>query len=70
MGTSQCCSGTGELDETRFFEYDFGEDNHEPLINHLDNIESSDEACRIFLYDCQQKLKLSSRLYKDPSLSS
>lgn len=37
---------------------------------HTDSIETNDDACKFFLFDCEKRLKLSSRLYKDPSISS
>jgi hypothetical protein len=60
---------TGELPENNF-DFVFDEDKYETRINHDDSIVCKNKRIAESLEDCENKLKKSCKLYKDPTMKS
>ena len=71
MGNNICTNNTNQPEyEEIFFNYAFGEDAREPSIEHSDILTSNHKTVEYHLKDCENKLKISGKLYKDPTMKT
>jgi hypothetical protein len=72
MGQNSCVPCSSEQIQTEVqgnnFAFEYGEDTHEPKIDHDDDLTSRSSEIEPILFDCQQRLRTTSRLYKDPTM--
>lgn len=71
MGQSICAPNHIEAEfKNNPFDYQFGEDFLETNIFHEDNIVCRVREIEHNMHDCQENLKISQKLYKDPTMKS
>lgn len=72
MGQNSCVPCSSEQIQTEVqannFAFEYGEDTHEPKIDHEDDLTSRSSEIEPILFDCQQRLRTTSRLFKDPTM--